>query len=56
MFEQEIIKLLKKETKLKEIKLEVPPDQSLGDFAFPCFQLSKKYKKNPVEIAKELTN
>ncbi|MBU3940335.1 MAG: arginine--tRNA ligase [Nanoarchaeota archaeon] len=56
MFEQEIINLLKKETKLKEIKLEVPPDQSLGDFAFPCFQLSKKYKKNPIEIAKELTS
>jgi len=56
MFEQEIIKLLKKETKLKEIKLEIPPDLNLGDYAFPCFQLSKQYKKNPVEIAKELTN
>ena len=55
MFEKEIIKLLKKETKLKEIKLEVPPDPNLGDFAFPCFQLSKKYKKNPVEIAQNLS-
>jgi len=57
-FKQGIITLLHKETKLdKELissKLEIPPDQKLGDYAFPCFLLSKQYKKNPVEIAKEL--
>ncbi|MBD3248953.1 arginine--tRNA ligase [Candidatus Woesearchaeota archaeon] len=52
--QEEIIGLLKKETKLKDISLEVPPDTSMGDYAFPCFQLSKSMKKNPVEIAKEL--
>jgi len=51
---EEIIELLKKETKLKEINLEIPPDLNLGDYAFPCFQLSKNFKKNPVEIAKNL--
>lgn len=54
MFEQEITKLLKKETKLKDIKLEVPPDQTMGDYSFPCFQLSKKYKKSPIDIASDL--
>jgi len=52
---QEIISLLKKETKLKKINLEIPPDPKLGDYAFPCFQLSKSMKKNPVEIAKNLS-
>ncbi len=32
----------------------VPPDASMGDFAFPCFTLSKQYKKSPVEISVEL--
>ncbi len=53
MFEQEIIKALQKSVK-GEIVLEVPPDQALGDYAFPCFNLAKEKKKNPVEIAKEL--
>ncbi len=52
---KEIISLLKKETKLKQINLEIPPDSKLGDYAFPCFQLSKNMKKNPVEIAKNLS-
>ena len=52
-FKQEIINLLKKELKLKEVELTKPP-AGLGDFAFPCFVLSKKLKKNPVQIAKEL--
>ncbi len=34
--------------------LEVPPDLSLGDVAFPCFVLAKKLQKNPQEIAVEL--
>jgi arginyl-tRNA synthetase len=49
-----IVKLLKKHTKLNEIKLEIPPDSKLGDYAFACFVLSKQYKKNPNEISKEL--
>src|SRR3989338_9511767 len=38
-----------------EKSLEVPPSQDLGDYAFPCFSLAKELKKNPIEIAKELS-
>jgi arginyl-tRNA synthetase len=55
MFEEEVKKILKQATGLEEINLEIPPDQKFGDFAFPCFQLSKKLKKNPAEIAQELS-
>jgi arginyl-tRNA synthetase len=37
-----------------EIILEVPPKQDMGDYAFPCFTLSKKLKRSPIEIAREL--
>ncbi|MDO8741438.1 MAG: arginine--tRNA ligase [Candidatus Woesearchaeota archaeon] len=52
-YKEEITKILKKEIRA-EINLEIPPDNSLGDYAFPCFSLSKIYRKNPVEIANEL--
>ena len=54
-----VIELLSKNTKLKkeeiENLIEIPPTQELGDYAFPCFILSKTLKKNPVEIALELS-
>ena len=34
--------------------LEVPPDTALGDYAFPCFKLSKALRKSPVMIADAL--
>lgn len=34
--------------------IEVPPRSDMGDFAFPCFQLSKILKKAPNAIAMEL--
>ncbi len=34
--------------------LEVPPDTKLGDYAFPCFKLSKALRKSPVMIADAL--
>ena len=53
-----IINLLKKETKLKKTEIEklieIPPSIEMGDFAFPCFSLSKQFKKNPQRIAEEL--
>lgn len=55
MFEEEVKKILKQATGLEEINLEIPPDPKFGDFAFPCFQLSKKLKKNPAEIAQDLS-
>jgi len=58
MFKEEIIKLLSEEVKLSkeeiESLIEVPPDSSLGDYAFPCFSLARTYKKNPQEIAREI--
>lgn len=55
---EKVISLLQKQTGLekKEIKsiLEIPPSQELGDYAFPCFILSKKLKKNPIQIAQDL--
>jgi len=55
---QEVVKLLKKATKLseKDIEkfLEIPPSSDLGDYAFPCFILSKKLKKEPNKISADL--
>ena len=34
--------------------LEYPPDDKLGDLAFPCFRLSKELRKAPPVIASTL--
>ena len=34
--------------------LEVPPDSAMGDYAFPCFKLSKSLRKSPMMIADSL--
>lgn len=34
--------------------IEIPPKPEMGDYAFPCFQLSKALRKAPVMIATEL--
>ncbi len=34
--------------------LEVPPDQKMGDYAFPCFKLSRTLRMGPPMIAKKL--
>lgn len=36
--------------------LEIPPNQELGDYALPCFAFSKKFKKSPQEIAKDIAS
>lgn len=55
---KEIAKALKKEIKLPEKEIinliEIPPESSMGDFAFPCFTLSKTLKKSPQQIANDL--
>ncbi|MEM4282742.1 MAG: arginine--tRNA ligase [Candidatus Woesearchaeota archaeon] len=53
MFEQELRILLKKETGW-EIIPELPPHEKFGDIAFPCFELAKKLKKQPTQLAAEL--
>ena len=58
-FVEEIVRLICEETGLPkeevESLVEIPPDQKLGDYAFPCFVLAKKLKKAPTQIAGELT-
>ncbi len=56
---ESVVRVLKKgipELSVDELieLVERPKDQSLGDYAFPCFVLAKTRKKNPVEIAKDL--
>lgn len=34
--------------------LEVPPDSRMGDYAFPCFRLSKQLRLGPPQIAARL--
>lgn len=36
--------------------IEIPPKPEMGDYAFPCFQLSKTMRKAPNMIAEELKN
>src|SRR3989344_3793721 len=51
--------LLANSSKLKKNEIlnliEIAKDSSLGDYAFPCFVLAKKFKKSPAEIAKEIS-
>lgn len=36
--------------------IEIPPENIWGDFAFPCFTLSKQLKKSPNIIAQEIAS
>ncbi|HDQ22341.1 MAG TPA: arginine--tRNA ligase [Candidatus Uhrbacteria bacterium] len=52
---KQIVSLLKKQkVSIKIEDLEIPPSAAMGDLALPCFELAKKLKKNPSEVAKEL--
>lgn len=44
------------QTEIDDFDLTFPPQEELGDYAFPCFYLAEKLKKNPVDIAKELAD
>lgn len=52
---ESIVKLLADVSK-EEIAdmLETPPEESMGDFALPCFAFAKMLRKNPKVIAQEL--
>ena len=57
-YKEEIAKLLKKESKLNLDFLqliEIPPNQEMGDYALPCFTLSRELKKAPQQIAIDLS-
>ncbi|MDR1496121.1 MAG: arginine--tRNA ligase [Clostridiales Family XIII bacterium] len=34
--------------------VETPPDETKGDYAFPCFRLAKTFRKAPQQISREL--
>lgn len=34
--------------------MEIPPEETMGDLALPCFAMAKKMCKNPMQIAAEL--
>ncbi len=57
-FVADIITILGEQVGLPKDELqdlvEVPPDEKLGDYAFPCFVLSKRLRKAPEKIAEEL--
>ena len=36
--------------------IEIPPQENMGDFSFPCFQLAKTLRKNPALIATDLAS
>lgn len=54
LFKQEIKKLFET-VDISDISISVPPNPEMGDFAIPCFALSKTLKKSPQIIAEELS-
>jgi len=57
-FKNEIAKIISNITNINvdelEGYIEIPPDETKGDYAFPCFRLAKELKKAPPVIASEL--
>lgn len=57
-FKQEIAKEISKITNIPEEQIveyiEIPTDEKMGDFSFPCFKLAKELKKAPQMIAQEI--
>lgn len=57
-FKLEIAKKISSLIDMEEEKImdlmEIPPQPTMGDYAFPCFQLAKVMRKSPNMIAKEL--
>lgn len=44
------------EKKDLESFIEVPPNADMGDYALPCFKLSKILRSSPIKIAQDLQN
>ncbi|MEK6834869.1 MAG: arginine--tRNA ligase [Nanoarchaeota archaeon] len=59
IFKQHIVTLLRKSTQLNEndisTLLESPSNPGFGDYSFPCFLLAQQLKKNPAEVANNLS-
>ncbi len=56
-FRQDVLKILTRAIPKKECEscLEKPPENIGSDLAFPCFVMAKKLKRNPAEIAREIS-
>lgn len=59
-FKQKIAEQITKATNISQEEIieyiEVPADEKMGDFSFPCFKLAKELKKAPQMIAQDLKN
>lgn len=57
-FKQEIAEQISKKVNLPKEEIynfiEIPADEKMGDFSFPCFKLAKELKKAPQIIAEDL--
>ena len=57
-FKQKIAQEISKTTNISENQIieyiEVPTDEKMGDFSFPCFKLAKELRKAPAVIAQEI--
>lgn len=57
-YKNKVAKVLKEQINMDieniEKLIEIPPKSEMGDYAFPCFQLAKEFKKAPNLIAEEL--
>ena len=60
MTKEKIIKNIKENIKtifnlnIKDIELDIPPQEKMGDYAFSCFNLAQQLKKEPKNLAEEL--
>ena len=50
-FKQKIAEQISKTTNIPQEQIieyiEIPADEKMGDFSFPCFKLAKELKKSP---------
>ena len=51
---EKIIELTELDRETVEKSIEIPPDEKMGDLAFPCFPLARVMRKAPPMIAQEL--
>ncbi len=54
MYKNYIINLVKEVVGDKDIVVEIPPKEEMGDYSVPCFNLRDEDNKNPLEISKNI--
>ena len=56
-FRKDVIRILSKQVPKKEIEkvLERPPENIGSDMAYPCFVLAKRKKRDPAQIARDIS-